>query len=433
MEDYWSYIFIVILVACSAFFSASEMAYASLNKLRLKNAAEEGISRAAVWANQIIEEYEGFLCTVLVGNNLVNIAASSVGTVIAMELTGGEQGVAYATVVMTIIILIFGEIVPKQVAKQHADSLSLTVAPVLRLLTIIAKPVVKVLLFVVNGVSRLWGGKGEEQGITTDELVTIIETVEDEGVIDEERSDLLQSAIEFSEVEVREIITHRVDMLAIDIDDSMDDIIKTVMESSYSRLPVYEDNIDNIIGVLVVNQFYRKLLDTKDFDLRSLLTPVCYVHESLTLPVVFEELQRQKMQLAVVIDEYGGTQGIVTMEDILEQLVGEIWDESDEVYDDFVELGENLYECSGDLSVDDFFDHLDMEPPSLEDDDYLSMGGWAIEMLDGFPNEGDHFQYRNLFVTVTKMKEQRVVKLQIEVDPLLEAEEQEEHHLRNQH
>ncbi|HHY52567.1 MAG TPA: CBS domain-containing protein, partial [Clostridiales bacterium] len=288
-------------------------------------------------------------------------------------------------------------------------------------------------LFVGNGVSRLWGGKGEEQGITTDELVTIIETVEDEGVIDEERSDLLQSAIEFSEVEVREIITHRVDMLAIDIDDSMDDIIKTVMESSYSRLPVYEDNIDNIIGVLVVNQFYRKLLDTKDFDLRSLLTPVCYVHESLTLPVVFEELQRQKMQLAVVIDEYGGTQGIVTMEDILEQLVGEIWDESDEVYDDFVELGENLYECSGDLSVDDFFDHLDMEPPSLEDDDYLSMGGWAIEMLDGFPNEGDHFQYRNLFVTVTKMKEQRVVKLQIEVDPLLEAEEQEEHHLRNQH
>ncbi len=432
MEDYWPYITIIILVACSAFFSASEIAYASLNKLRLKNAAEEGGLRA-IWAGRIVDQYERSLCTILMGNNLVNIGASSVGTVIAMELVGGEQGAAYATAIMTVIILIFGEIVPKQVAKQHADSFSLMVAPLIRLLTVITQPLVTVVMFLVNSISRLWGGKGEAQGITADELVTIIETVEDEGVIDEERSDLLQSAIEFSEVEVQEIITHRVDMLVIDIDDSLDEILQTVMESSYSRIPVYEDNIDNIIGVLVVNQFYRKLLETKDFNLRSLLTPVCYVHESLTLPVVFEELQRQKMQLAVVIDEYGGTQGIVTMEDILEQLVGEIWDESDEVYDEFVELGENLYECSGNLGVDDFFDHLDLDPPMEEDDDYMSMGGWAIEMLDGFPNEGDHFQYKNLFVTVTEMKEQRVVKLQIEVDPLLEAQEQAGDRLRNQH
>ena len=432
MEDYWPYITIIILVACSAFFSASEIAYASLNKLRLKNAAEEGGLRA-IWAGRIVDQYERSLCTILMGNNLVNIGASSVGTVIAMELVGGEQGAAYATAIMTVIILIFGEIVPKQVAKQHADSFSLMVAPLIRLLTVITQPLVTVVMFLVNSISRLWGSKGEAQGITADELVTIIETVEDEGVIDEERSDLLQSAIEFSEVEVQEIITHRVDMLVIDIDDSLDEILQTVMESSYSRIPVYEDNIDNIIGVLVVNQFYRKLLETKDFNLRSLLTPVCYVHESLTLPVVFEELQRQKMQLAVVIDEYGGTQGIVTMEDILEQLVGEIWDESDEVYDEFVELGENLYECSGNLGVDDFFDHLDLDPPMEEDDDYMSMGGWAIEMLDGFPNEGDHFQYKNLFVTVTEMKEQRVVKLQIEVDPLLEAQEQAGDRLRNQH
>ena len=432
MEDYWPYITIIILVACSAFFSASEIAYASLNKLRLKNAAGEGGLRA-IWAGQIVDQYERALCTILMGNNLVNIGASSVGTVIAMELVGGEQGAAYATAIMTVIILIFGEIVPKQVAKQHADSFALTVAPLMRLLTFVTQPLVTVVMFLVNNISRLWGGKGEAQGITADELVTIIETVEDEGVIDEERSDLLQSAIEFSEVEVQEIITHRVDMLVIDIDDSLDEILQTVMESSYSRIPVYEDNIDNIIGVLVVNQFYRKLLETKDFNLRSLLAPVCYVHESLTLPVVFEELQRQKMQLAVAIDEYGGTQGIVTMEDILEQLVGEIWDESDEVYDEFVELGENLYECSGNLGVDDFFDHLDLDPPMEEDDDYMSMGGWAIEMLDGFPNEGDHFQYKNLFVTVTEMKEQRVVKLQVEVDPLPEAQEQAGDRLRNQH
>ncbi len=432
MEDYWPYITIIILVACSAFFSASEIAYASLNKLRLKNAAGEGGLRA-IWAGQIVDQYERALCTILMGNNLVNIGASSVGTVIAMELVGGEQGAAYATAIMTVIILIFGEIVPKQVAKQHADSFALTVAPLMRLLTFVTQPLVTVVMFLVNNISRLWGGKGEAQGITADELVTIIETVEDEGVIDEERSDLLQSAIEFSEVEVQEIITHRVDMLVIDIDDPLDEILQTVMESSYSRIPVYEDNIDNIIGVLVVNQFYRKLLETKDFNLRSLLAPVCYVHESLTLPVVFEELQRQKMQLAVAIDEYGGTQGIVTMEDILEQLVGEIWDESDEVYDEFVELGENLYECSGNLGVDDFFDHLDLDPPMEEDDDYMSMGGWAIEMLDGFPNEGDHFQYKNLFVTVTEMKEQRVVKLQVEVDPLPEAQEQAGDRLRNQH
>ncbi|MDL2235646.1 CNNM domain-containing protein [Christensenellaceae bacterium OttesenSCG-928-L17] len=410
LDDYWPYIFILFLIICSAFFSASEIAYASANRLRLKNACEEG-NRRACWAHSIAENYAPALCTILLGNNLVNIAASSTATMIAISLVG-EVGAAYATGIITVLILIFGEIVPKQAGKQGAERFALTASPLLRVLTILTKPIVWAVMRFTGLVSRLWGGKEDEHGMTADELVTIIETVEDEGVIDEERSDLLQSAIEFSEIEAQEIITHRMDMLALNIDDTLDEILETVLNAPYSRVPVYEESIDNILGVLPVNQLYKKLLDTRDIDIRGMLLDVCYVHKTLTLPVVLSEMQKRKLQLAVVVDEYGGTLGILTMEDILEELVGDIWDESDEIVEDFLEIEKNLYACSGTLSIYEFLDFFDLDDQDFEDE-FTTMGGFAIDMLEGFPKEGDCFDYRGFRICVGEMSDLRVKQLLI--------------------
>ncbi|NLT57550.1 MAG: HlyC/CorC family transporter [Clostridiales bacterium] len=413
-SEFRPYVNIVFLLICSAFFSASEIAYASLNKLRLKKASEEGRLRAR-WAQSISDRYDRALCVILLGNNLVNIAASATATVIAISLVG-ERGAAYAAGIMTVVILLFGEVLPKQLAKENADRFALLSAPLLKLLITLTRPIVAVVLAIVAGVSKLWGGKGSVTGMTEDELVTIIETVEDEGVIDEGRSDLLQSAIEFSEIEAQEIITHRVDMLAIDVQQPLDEIIEMAMDSPYSRIPVYEGSVDNIIGAIYLNHLFKRLTEGRDFSIRSLLTEVCYVHKTLTLPVVLAEMQRRKIHLTVVIDEYGGTLGILTMEDILEQLVGDIWDESDEIYDEFREVGENLYEVDGTLGIYDFLEYLDMDDREFEDN-FVTMGGWAIEMLGGFPSPGDHFAYRNLTITVEEMEDLRVVKLRVQVHP----------------
>lgn len=412
MKDYWPYIAIVFLILCSAFFSSSEIAYASANKLRLKKASETGGLRQR-WAQAISEQYERALCTILMGNNLVNIGASSVATLIALSLVG-EVGAAYATGIMTVLILIFGEILPKQIAKKHADSFVLVMSPPLRLLMMITGPLVVVVMAVVENVSRIWGGKSEKIAMTEDELITIIETVEEEGIIDEVRRDLLQSAIEFAEITAEEITTHRVDILSIDINDSMDEILKIAEELPYSRIPVCDGSMDNIIGVLFLNHLWKALLDRESPSVRELLTEVCYVHKSKSLPVILEEMQRRKTHMAVVIDDYGGTLGIITMEDILEQLVGDIWDESDEIRNELVEVGENLFEVDGGMSIYGFLERLDMDDSEFEDH-FVTIGGWAIEMLKDFPSLGESFLYKNLKVTVAEMTELRITKLEVRI------------------
>ncbi len=414
MEDYWPYIAIVFLILCSAFFSSSEIAYASANKLRLKKASEAGGLRER-WAQAISEQYERALCTILMGNNLVNIGASSVATLIALSLVG-EVGVAYATGIMTVLILIFGEILPKQIAKKYADSFVLTASPLLRLLMMITGPLVVVVMAAVERVSQIWGGKSEKTAMTEDELITIIETVEEEGIINEVRRELLQSAIEFAEITAEEITTHRVDILSIDINDSVDEILQIAEESPYSRIPVCDGSMDNIIGVLFLNHLWKALLDRKPPHIRELLTEACYVHKSKTLPVILEEMQGRKTHMAVVIDDYGGTLGIITMEDILEQLVGDIWDESDEIRNELVEIGENLFEVDGSMSIYDLLERLDMDDSEFEDH-FVTIGGWAIEMLKDFPKLGESFLYRTLRVTVVEMAELRITKLEVRVMP----------------
>lgn len=416
---------IVVLLVLSGFFSASEIAYASANKLRLKRNAESGSLRDRT-AFYIYDHYQDALTTILIGNNLVNIAASSLAAAVIMGLFG-EKAVAYSAGAMTVLILIFGEIFPKIVAKEHADGYAMGVALPLRLLMWITKPFVWLVNIMLGWVSRLWTkNAGDEPTVTEEELASIIETADDEGVIDADRSELLQSALEFSEISAQEILTPRVDMLAIDIDDPLDEIIEEVINSPYSRIPVYEDGVDNVIGILFQSHLLKKLVDTPDTSsimLRDMLMEACFIHKTMKLPAVLEELKRRQTHIAIVTDEYGGTMGVVTMEDVLEQLVGEIWDESDEIVDMIRSTGENTYYVSGDMNVFDFFEELELDDREL-DDEYTSIGGWATDMLGGIPSEGDSFDYENITVSVAEMDEQRVVGLNVTVRPKPEKDDE---------
>ncbi len=413
---------ILVCVFFSNFFSSSEMAYSACNRVRLENASDDGSKRAAA-AVKIVERFDDTLSTILIGNNLVNIAASSLGSLAVMELLG--DGYAWvSTVVITTLVIIFGETMPKIVAKNSANRIALRHAYFIRILSVMFKP----LIMLVVGLIRLicLPLKGERTDASDDdaveELSSIIETAEDESVLDEDRSELVQAAIDFSDVMASEVMTARVDMLALDIEDDWDELLKTIDESPYSRLPVYEDGVDNIIGVLYLNHFLKALAGDEKPDIRSLLMPVCYVYKTMKLPAVLSELRRAKQHLAVVVDEYGGTLGVLSMEDVLEQLVGEIWDETDEVEEEIVERPDGRFELDGDMVISDFIELMELNE---EDFDFESdtVGGWTIEMFGSFPKVGDSFEYENFTVTVLQMDGLRVEKILVQVHPKTEAEE----------
>lgn len=413
---------ILVCVFFSNFFSSSEMAYSACNRVRLENASDDGSKRAAA-AVKIVERFDDTLSTILIGNNLVNIAASSLGSLAVMELLG--DGYAWvSTVVITTLVIIFGETIPKIVAKNSANRIALRHAYFIRILSVLFKP----LIMLVVGLIRLicLPLKGERTDASDDdaveELSSIIETAEDESVLDEDRSELVQAAIDFSDIMASEVMTARVDMLALDIEDDWDELLKTIDESPYSRLPVYEDGVDNIIGVLYLNHFLKALAGDEKPDIRSLLMPVCYVYKTMKLPAVLSELRRAKQHLAVVVDEYGGTLGVLSMEDVLEQLVGEIWDETDEVEEEIVERPDGRFELDGDMVISDFIELMELNE---EDFDFESdtVGGWTIEMFGSFPKVGDSFEYENFTVTVLQMDGLRVEKILVQVHPKPEAEE----------
>ena len=413
---------ILVCVFFSNFFSSSEMAYSACNRVRLENASDDGSKRAAA-AVKIVERFDDTLSTILIGNNLVNIAASSLGSLAVMELLG--DGYAWvSTVVITTLVIIFGETMPKIVAKNSANRIALRHAYFIRILSVLFKP----LIMLVVGLIRLicLPLKGERTDASDDdaveELTSIIETAEDESVLDEDRSELVQAAIDFSDIMASEVMTARVDMLALDIEDDWDELLKTIDESPYSRLPVYEDGVENIIGVLYLNHFLKALAGDEKPDIRSLLMPVCYVYKTMKLPAVLSELRHAKQHLAVVVDEYGGTLGVLSMEDVLEQLVGEIWDETDEVEEEIVERPDGRFELDGDMVISDFIELMELNE---EDFDFESdtVGGWTIEMFGSFPKVGDSFEYENFTVTVLQMDGLRVEKILVQVHPKPEAEE----------
>lgn len=419
-----NYIAIVIFLIFSAFFSATEIAFASANEVRLRQAAEKKKTLSARLALDTYNHYEDALATILIGNNLVNIGSSSVATVIVVSLLG-ESHAWVATLAMTILVLIFGEITPKIIAKAIPETFATVIAIPIYVCRVITKPIVIVIQAIIKLVSLLWKNKVDTSPtVTEDELETIIETIEDEGVIDEDKCELIQSAFGFDDVQAYEIITPRVDLLAINIDSPREDMIEKIVTSTYSRIPVYRDTIDNIIGILHVNRVLKELTENSDANILELLLPPVYVHKTMALDNVLNKMQKEKCHMTIVTDEYGGVMGVLTMEDVLEQLVGDIWDESDEIEPEITELSDNVYEVDGDMRIEDFFDEIDFDDRNF-DDDNATVGGFVVELLDRYAHKNDVVTYENLTFTVTKVKKRRILKLKVEVEEISDETEDE--------
>lgn len=422
MPSITQYLFLVILIACSAFCSATETAFSTVNTIRLKNLIEEGHPKAARTLG-ITENYDRFLTTVLVGNNIVNIGASSLATVMATMLFGPTYGPVMSTVIMTILVLIFGEILPKSYAKENSEQLALRFTSIVYLMMKLLTPVVNIFLFIKR--LTVSGSKEAQPYVTENELKYIIETIEEEGVLEEQESELVQRSLDFDDITAQEIITPRVDMTAVSVHDSLEEITAVVMEGIYSRIPVYDKTIDNIIGILFVREYLMKLASGKEIVIRDMLHECPFVHKTMKISSLLNELKRTKTHMAVVTDDYGGTMGIITMEDILEELVGEIWDESDEVEHSFVRKDDNTFEVSGDLNIYDMLGLLDLNE-NLLDSDYSTVSGWALEELEHIPQEGENFVSKGLKVTVLKVEDQRILRLLVELLPEEDEEDDDD-------
>ena len=397
---------LVILVGFSAFFSASETAFSSLNQIRLKSRAEDGDSSAArVLA--MAEQYDKLLSTILIGNNIVNIAAASIGTILFTQMLGQERGATVSTMVLTIVVLIFGEVTPKSLAKEMPETVATAVSPMLNLLMVLFTP----FTWLFSQWKKLLGRfvhSSESDAITEGELITMVSEAENDGELTDRESQLIRSAIEFDDVEVEEILTPRVDVVAVEDDIPLEELAQTFAESGYSRLPVYHGTIDNIIGVVHEKDFYLGRL-RKDTTLEDLVKPTLYTTGSTQISQLLRTLREQHHHMAVVVDEYGGTEGIITLEDILEELVGEIWDEHDEATEDFRQQSDGSWLVSGSASVDDLYETLDL--PEDEDIDSNTVNGLVQEKTHHLPKVGDHFQLNDYEGVVTRTARRRVTEV----------------------
>ena len=409
---------LVILVGFSAFFSASETAFSSLNQIRLKSRAEDGDSSAArVLA--MAEQYDKLLSTILIGNNIVNIAAASIGTILFTQMLGAERGATVSTIVLTIIVLIFGEVTPKSLAKEMPEKVATAVSPFLVLLMALMTP----LTWLFTQWKKLLGHfvhSGEADTITEGELMTMVSEAENDGELTDREGELIRSAIEFDDVEVEEILTPRVDVVAVEDDIPLEELAQTFAESGYSRLPVYHGTIDNIIGVVHEKDFYIARLK-KATKIDDLVVPTLYTTGSTQISQLLRTLREQHHHLAVVVDEYGGTEGIITLEDILEELVGEIWDEHDEVTEDFRKQSDGSWLVSGSASVDDLYEELDL--PEEEDIDSNTVNGLVQEKTCHLPKVGDRFTLGEYDGVVTRTAKRRVTEVRL--TPAAPAEDAE--------
>jgi putative hemolysin len=405
-------IVIAVLIIMSAYFSGTEIAFASLNKVRLKNMANNG-NRRAEKALALSENFDRILSTVLIGNNIVNIAAASIATVIFVNFFG-EKGAWISTVVMTVLVLIFGEISPKVIAKDASESYAMFSTPILRILMFIFWP-----LHVVFGLWKKLIAKiirtPSKKSFTEEELITIVEEAETEGEIDEHESKLIRSAIEFNDLDAEEIITPRVDLVAVPETTAVEEIRQTFFENRFSRLPVYRQSIDHIIGVIHEKDFLRNLIDKKE-PIKNIIKPIICASPDVKISVLLRRLQQSKSHMAVIVDEFGGTEGIVTLEDILEELVGEIWDEHDEVIESFTEVEQNKFLVNANTDLDDFFEKFGLG--KIPDDfEGQKLSKWVIKKIGHIPNIGDRFTYENLSVSVVKTDYRRVLEIEVELIP----------------
>lgn len=404
-------IFIVLLVLSSAFFSASETAFSSLNRIKLKCLANNG-NKKAKETLEIVDNYPKFISTVLVGNNLVNIASATLATILFTKLFI-NNGALISSIVMTIIVIIFGEICPKRIAKGRAEEFAIAITPIISFFIFIFKPLTIIFDSIGNLAEKLFK-KQEDEEYNSEELVTMVEEAEDNGDMEKQEADLITNAIEFNDQDVKEVYTPRVDVVAANNNDSLDDIEKKFRETGYSRLPYFVDSIDNIKGVIHEKDFYQIYFKNSNRKLDSILQKVIYTNENVKISNVLRQLQASKSHLAVVVDEYGGTQGIITMEDILEELVGEIYDEHDEVIEYFKKINDYEYVVNCDAEIDDFFEYFNIQTDD-DDYDYNTVSGFIIDEFDKIPSINDKIVYKNLEIIVRKANEKEVEELFIRI------------------
>lgn len=413
------YILIVFLLLGSAFFSGTEIAYTSLSKLKVKKEGEKQ-SPTEKLVGFIYNHYDFALSTVLVGNNLVNIAATSVATVLAVNLAASmagkisdEAASSIVTVIMTIAILIVGEITPKMVARRITEPFAKMAAYPLLILMIVFFPVVLITSGIVKVLSIFWRKAADQDiTITEEELENLLDTAEDEGVIDENETELLQSALEFTDLDAGDILTPRIDVVGFEINAPIDEILSVISESQFSRYPVYERSIDHVVGILYVKHLLKELSVNKTVNLQELLLQPVFIPKSMHLHEIMNEFRSHQTHMVVVADEYGGIEGIVTMEDVLEELVGDIWDENDDIINEWQKITDNRYECSGDMNLSDFMDKLELDEDEL-DTNCATVGGWTVEMIGSMPVPFDSFDYQNYTVLVMQVDEDshRILRL----------------------
>lgn len=418
MDPVPSIIAMAVCLLLSAFFSAAETAFSSLNKARLKALAEKGNDKAQL-ALRLSENYDKLISTILIGNNIVNIALATIGTVMFVQLIGDfDKATAVSMAAVTALVLIFGEITPKNIANDRPERIAMFSAPLINVMIVLLTPLTFIFSLWKSLVSKIFKSD-DEQAMSQEELLFLLDEVQQEGGIDESEGELLKNAIEFGDLQAQDILTHRVDLEAVDVEATYEEVGAKFTETRYSRLLVYEETIDRIVGVIHQKDFYVGTgVSTR--SIRDIMTPPVFIHQTEKVDDLLELLQSTKSHMAIVVDEYGGTLGVVTMEDILEELVGEIWDEHDEVEEPICKLADDRYMVDCALTLDDFCDRFEIENKS----ESVSVGGWVMEQMQRIPQEGEGFEYEHLTVTVKRTDDHRVEKIEVVVG--LRATEDEE-------
>lgn len=402
-------------VICSAYFSATETAFSSLNRTRIKTLAEDGHKRAKL-VLKLSNDYDRLISTILIGNNIVNILAASLGTLMFVKLLGEDIGATVSTVVVTVVVLIFGEISPKSIAKDFPEKFAMFSAPIIQFLIWILTPL-NFLFWLWKKFLSLFLKKKDDEKLSQAELLMFVEEVQEGGSIDTNEGHLLRNAIEFGDLKAEDILTHRVDLEALPVDATPEEVAEQFENSKFSRLPVYKEDIDHIVGILHLKDFYG-INGITTQPISEIMTPPLFIHRTEKISDLLKQLQATKSHMAVVVDEYGGTLGIVTMEDILEELVGDIWDEHDDVLEDVRNIGYDTYRVNCSMSMDDFCQQFDIDAQS----ESSTVNGWISEQLDKIPEKGDKFSYKNLDITVTDIDSHRPLFVSVHVNPVEEDE-----------
>ena len=407
-----SLIVVILLILCAAYFAVAETSFASVSKVKIKIRAERGEPKAEK-ALKVLDNFDLAITSILICTNIVHLSAASIATLAVTRMFPGVSvAVTISTFVMTLAVFFVGEMLPKSIAKKYSERLSLSVAGSLWFFMTVLRPIASVLTAIGNFAARFV--KADPQiSVTEDEIYDIIEDMTEEGSLDSERGELISSALQFAETTVESILTSRVDIVALDVDDSLDDILATIRAETHSRLPVYDGSIDNIIGILSIRKFIKTYLrEGENTDLRALLDEPYFIHGSTNIDALLPIMSKRRINMAVVTDNYGGTLGIVTVEDILEELVGEIWDEDDVVEEPYTSLGDGAWDCTAEMAVSDVFELLEKDE---EDDEFTNklLGEWAYEQFDLIPRVGDSFTYDDICVTVTEMRNNRILRLRV--------------------